>query len=63
MSSDDTSYYRKRARTERGLALLSENAKVAAIHEELARSYEALASQEQLRPTFKIARPRLSISA
>ena len=49
MSFDDTSYYRQRAVTERAMALRSQRQDVREIHEELARQYEALLEQEELR--------------
>lgn len=54
MSSIDIEYYRERAETERRLAAASERADVAAIHEELARQYEALVETDALRPPFRI---------
>lgn len=48
MTNADTEYYRERAATERALAKASDNQKVAAIHEELARRYEALVARAQL---------------
>ena len=53
MSHEDTSYYRQRAVTERALALASERQNVREIHEELARQYEALVKQSELRPIFR----------
>ena len=50
MSQDDAEYYRRRAATERARAKEAERADIAAIHEELARLYEALVDQEELRP-------------
>jgi hypothetical protein len=58
MQSYDVEYYRARAATERERAQASENADVAAIHEELAIQYEALVEQAELRPTLRIAIPR-----
>ena len=55
MSHNDTSYYRQRAVTERALALASERQNVREIHEELARQYEALVQQTELRPRLGIA--------
>ena len=52
MPSDDTEYYRQRAVDERALALRAERRDVAAIHEELARQYQALVDQAELRPTL-----------
>lgn len=50
MSSLETAYYRDRATTERSLALAADRQDVAAIHEELARLYQALFDQAELRP-------------
>ena len=49
MSSDDIEYYRTRATEERAAAADSTQSEVAAIHLELARLYEALAQQPELR--------------
>jgi len=49
MSGDDTSYYRQRAIDERANALRADRADVAAIHEELARLYQALVDSAELR--------------
>lgn len=49
MRPDDTAYYRQRAVDERGLALSSESREAAEIHEDLARRYQALAEQPELR--------------
>lgn len=57
MSSSDIDYYRQRAVDERAMALKSERQDVAAIHEELARQYQALVDQAELRPTLRIAVP------
>lgn len=54
MSSADVAYYRRRAAAERELAKASDRANVAEIHEELARLYEALVEQENLRPKLRI---------
>ena len=43
MSSSDIEYFRERAAVERALAKAAGNPTVAAIHDELARGYEALA--------------------
>lgn len=53
----DVAYYRERAAAERRLAEASENADVAAIHEELAAQYEALVKKVTLRPTLRIVVP------
>jgi len=54
MSSADTEYYRARAAEEREMALKTERRDVAAIHEELARQYQALVDQAELRPKLGI---------
>ena len=54
MSKYDADYYRKRATTEREMALRSDRQDVAAIHEELARQYQALLEQATLRPTMHL---------
>jgi len=58
MQPHDVEYYRARAATERERAQASENADVAAIHEELAIQYEALVEQAALRPTLRIVIPQ-----
>ena len=55
MSIRDTEYFRQRAERERALARSSARANVAAIHEELARQYEALVDQAELRPNLRLA--------
>ena len=45
-----TDYYRQRAAAERELAKDARRADVAAIHEELARQYQALVDRAELRP-------------
>jgi hypothetical protein len=55
MSHDDTNYYRQRAVVERAMALASERHDVREIHEELARQYQALVEQAELRPTVRIS--------
>lgn len=57
MSSHDIEYYRQRAVDERAMALKSERRNVAPIHEELARQYQALVEQAELRPTLHIEVP------
>ena len=49
MSPLDLEYYHRRVTAERTLAKASERANVSAIHEELARQYEALIEYEELR--------------
>jgi hypothetical protein len=61
MFLNDTEYYRRRAVDERAMALKSERRDVAAIHEELARQYQALVEQAELRPEVGLTVPhRLS---
>ena len=55
MSSDDIEYYRARAAQEREAAADASQSNVAAIHEELARLYEALAEQPELGLQRKVA--------
>ena len=55
MVDKDTEYYRARAIEESIAAEDAAKTNVAAIHEELARLYRALADQPELRPLFKIA--------
>lgn len=54
MTSADKEYYRGRAIQEREMALKAERQDVAAIHEELARQYDALVKEPQLRPRLSI---------
>ena len=49
MSSDDIEYYRTRAADERRAAADATQSEVAAIHLELAKLYEALVQQPELR--------------
>ena len=49
MPQIDLEYYRRRVATERALAKSSDRENVSAIHEELARQYEALMQHEELR--------------
>ena len=49
MSPDDVAYYRRRASDERKRAREASRANVAAIHDELARQYEALIEHKELR--------------
>lgn len=53
----DYRYYRERAATERAMALASQQREVREIHEELARQYDALVEQAELRPTVSIGLP------
>lgn len=54
MHPDDSDYYRARAIEERWLARDAARSDVAAIHEELATQYDALAEQLELRPTLDV---------
>lgn len=54
MSFNDTEYYRQRAVDERAAALKAERRDIAAIHEELARQYQALVEKAELRPRLRI---------
>ena len=54
MSSNDVEHYRKRANDERRLALAASQQNVAAILEELAKQYQALVDQAELRPKLRI---------
>ncbi len=55
MSADDIEYYRARAVEEREAATDASRSNIAAIHEELARLYEALAEQPELGIQRKVA--------
>ena len=57
MSSEDTEYYRQRAVDERALALKAERRDIAAIHEELARQYQALVDNAELQPERRFHSP------
>ena len=63
MSANDASYYRQRAVTERAMALAAERSNVREIHEELARQYEALVEQVQLRPEEQVVRPFAKVNS
>jgi hypothetical protein len=55
MTSDDIEYYRARSVEERAAAADASQSNVAAIHEELARLYDALAEQPELRLQRRVA--------
>ena len=55
MFLNDTEYYRRRAVDERAMALKAERHDVAAIHQELARQYQALVDRAELRPKVGIS--------
>ena len=57
MPPSDVEYYRQRASAERELAKDARRADIAAIHEELARQYEALVNRAELRPALRLAFP------
>jgi hypothetical protein len=54
MQLRDVAYYRERAAAERRLAEASRNPNAAAVHEELARKYEALLAEANVRSTLSI---------
>lgn len=58
MSSEDIEYYRQRAVDERALALKADRQEIAAIHEELARQYQALVDRAELRMPANSGLPR-----
>ncbi len=53
MSQSDASYYRKRAETERRNAIHADRSNVAVIHAELAKLYQALVDEDELRETAR----------
>jgi hypothetical protein len=53
--SDDIEYFRSRAAQEREAAKDAAQSNVAAIHEELARLYDALADQPELRTLRRVS--------
>ena len=55
MSVEDTEYFKARASTERALAETAASKDIAAIHEELARQYEALVEPAAIRPKLHIS--------
>lgn len=57
MNDQDIGYYLQRAMTERRLAFQASRADVAAIHDELAKQYQALAEQGELRAALKAGTP------
>jgi hypothetical protein len=60
MLENETAYYRQRAVTERVTARSASRKEVAAIREELARQYQALADQHELRPPPRATHPDLA---
>lgn len=57
MSRDDASSYRQRAVDHRAMALAADRQNVREIHEELARQYDALVEQAELRSALRIQWP------
>ena len=55
MPSDEIEYYRMRAEVERKAAADASQSDVAVIHLELARLYEALVREPELRPKRQVA--------
>jgi hypothetical protein len=62
MTWNDREYYRKRAATERALAVATSDPRVAPVHQELAERYEALVSEGK-RPTLRIVAARTAEAA
>ena len=56
MSSNDSEYYRERARRERELAAAAQHPRAASAHAALADVYDALVSNDQ-RPTARVLKP------
>lgn len=54
MFSRDSDYYRSRAEQEREAAERADQRYIAEIHLELARAYDALAKQPELRASLKV---------
>jgi hypothetical protein len=54
MTSDDLNYFRERAAVERAMAKAAADCAAAAVHDELARGYEALVRKEEQRSYIRI---------
>jgi hypothetical protein len=54
MSQSDTDYFRQRAQVEHAAAVAASNADAAAVHEALAKGYEALVTRAELRAAFRV---------
>ena len=62
MDERDVAYYRQRAITERRMAFEAGRSDVAAVHEELAKHYQALVDRRQSRDALKgMTSPRVSL--
>ena len=57
MDEQDVEYYRQRVATELGMASEADRSDVAAIHKKLAKQYQALVEQSELRMALKAATP------
>jgi hypothetical protein len=57
MSINTQGYYELRARRERELAEAAADAKIAAIHSEMAERYDVLAAGARPRPTLRVVAP------
>ena len=60
MSTSDKDYYRARALEERDRAQTANERKIAAIHRDLAKKYEALEKEVERQPNFRSARDAMS---
>ena len=54
MSQSDTEYFRQRAQVEHAAAAAASNADAAAVHDQLAKGYEALVTRAELRAAFRV---------
>jgi hypothetical protein len=54
MSDEEVQYFRRRAADERALASLSAGKHIAEIHLDLARQYDALAEEREVRPKLHL---------
>ena len=57
MTRSDIEYFRQRATVERQMAAAAADAASAAVHEELARGYEALVRRDAMRDASQNTRP------
>ena len=62
MSNDSIPYFRERATAERALAINANRPDVAAIHDEMARQYQALVDNRVGKPALRIAKDRSRVS-
>ena len=58
MSNDSIPYFRERAMAERALAMNASRPDVAAIHDKMAKQYQALVDTKVRRPALRIAEDR-----